>query len=118
MRWWEIFAAMGGTGAVAAIVQHSIDEWSTRHPHELTPEVKARNVLSRHSGLRILKDIHRDAVTRGWVNLDELEEAQEIYEAYHLLGGNGAGTRIMDDLKAMKNYPPRPTPSAPMIDRP
>lgn len=105
-QWWEIFAAMGGASALTAIVQHCVDEWKTRHPHEQTPEVKARNTISRHSGLRILKDIHRDAVTRGYITLDEVEDAQEIYNAYHLLGGNGAGTRIINDLKAMNNYPP------------
>ncbi|PKU96704.1 hypothetical protein CQR55_1039 [Bifidobacterium pseudolongum subsp. globosum] len=105
VQWWEIFAAMGGASAMTAIVQHWVDEWKIKHPHEQTPEVKARNVLSRHSGLRILKDIHADAVSRGYVTLDEIEEAQEIYDAYHLLGGNGAGTRIITDLRSMRNYP-------------
>ena len=110
--WAEIILAMCGSGvlggALTAVTQHLIEVWRRKRDPEEDPKVKARNVLSRHSGLRILKDLHRDAVRRGWIDLDELEEAQEVYAAYAELGGNGAGTRIINDLRGMRNYPPDP----------
>lgn len=103
--WITIVSCVLGSGTITVIVQHVLDWVQSTRRREETPEVRARNTISRHSGLRILKDIHRDAVTRGYVTLDEVEDAQEIYNAYHLLGGNGAGTRIINDLKSMNNYP-------------
>ena len=30
-----------------------------------------------------------------------MEEADRVYQAYHSLGGNGAGTKIYEELKAL-----------------
>ncbi|KFI65882.1 hypothetical protein [Bifidobacterium cuniculi] len=107
--WVEILIGMCGSGAIGgaltALTQHLIREWNRRHHPENDPDIKARNVLSRHAGLRILKDLHHDAIQRGYISLDELDEAHEVYAAYHQLGGNGAGTRIIHDLERMNNYP-------------
>lgn len=37
-QWWEIFAAMGVASALTAIVQHWIDAYKVRHPHEQPPD--------------------------------------------------------------------------------
>lgn len=104
--WVTIVSCVLGSGTITVIVQHVLDWVQATCRREETPEVKARNCISRHSALSMLKTVHRDSVARGWVPLDDLEEAQEIYDSYHTLGGNGAGSRIIADLKAMKNYPP------------
>lgn len=103
--WITIASCVLGSGTITVIVQHFLDWLQATSRREETPEVKARNCISRHSALSLLKTVHRDAVARGWVSLDDLEEAQEIYDSYHTLGGNGAGSRIIHDLQQMKNYP-------------
>ena len=104
--WVTIVSCVLGSGATNVIVQHLLDWLEENRKREEAPEVKARNCISRHSALSLLKTVHRDAIARGWVPLDDLEEAQEIYDSYHTLGGNGAGTRIIHELQTMDNYPP------------
>ena len=108
--WAELFIAMGGAATLgsvlAALAQHWLETWKARHPPEASPQVKARNTISLHSALGMLRDIHRTAVKQGYVDLEDLEEASAIYNAYHTLGGNGAGTRIIHGLQTMDNYPP------------
>ena len=103
--WITIASCVLGSGTTNVIVQHLLDWLEETKSREETPEGKARNCISRHSALYLLKTVHRDAVARGWMPLDDLDEAQEIYNSYHTLGGNGAGSRIIHDLQQMENYP-------------
>ena len=41
-------------------------------------------------------------IERGWVSEDEYSTLKELYEPYKKLGGNGSGTRIMEEV----NKPP------------
>ena len=46
--------------------------------------------------------MHREwAEEKGYITLEALEYAQETYEAYHGLGGNGSGTKLWEDLNAL-----------------
>ncbi len=46
--------------------------------------------------------MHREwAEEKGYVTLEALEYAQETYEAYHGLGGNGSGTKLWEDINAL-----------------
>jgi hypothetical protein len=48
-----------------------------------------------------LHRIHRETVRRGLpVDLDVAEEADDVYDAYHSLGGNGVGTQLHDEIIA------------------
>lgn len=103
--WVTIVSCVLGSGATNIIVQHLLDWLEETRRREETPDGKACHCIIRHSALSMLKTVHRDAIARGWVPLEDLEEAQEIYDSYHTLGGNGAGTRIIHDLQTMDNYP-------------
>ena len=48
-----------------------------------------------------LLEIHAKYVPLGCIPLDVMEEADRVYQAYHSLGGNGAGTKIYEELKAL-----------------
>lgn len=37
----------------------------------------------------------------GYIDSDELEHIERVYELYHELGGNGSGTRMMEDLRKL-----------------
>lgn len=38
----------------------------------------------------------------GLITIDEMDNLDCIYEAYHALGGNGTGTRLYERCKALK----------------
>lgn len=103
--WVTIVTCICSSGAASVIANHIATSIRDKKRFEDTPSVQARNTISRHSAFCMLKSIHRDAVRRGYIPLEELDEAQEIYDAYHTLGGNGAGTRVINDLQKMGNYP-------------
>ncbi|MDF7641716.1 hypothetical protein PT279_08985 [Bifidobacterium sp. ESL0784] len=46
-----------------------------------------------------LHRIHRETVKKGLpVDIDVAEEADDIYDAYHALGGNGVGTKLHREI--------------------
>ena len=61
--------------------------------------------LFKQANMNMMKEIirleHRDFMRQGWVDNDELEHIEKVYELYHALGGNGSGTRMMDDLRKL-----------------
>lgn len=39
---------------------------------------------------------------RGWITLHGLEAVEKMYAEYHNLGGNGAVTKLIEDLKELE----------------
>lgn len=48
-----------------------------------------------------LLEIHAKYVPLVYIPLEVMEEADRVYQAYHSLGGNGTGTKIYEELKAL-----------------
>lgn len=48
-----------------------------------------------------LLEIHAKYRPLGDIPLEVMEEADRVYQAYHSLGGNGAGTKVYEELKAL-----------------
>lgn len=40
-------------------------------------------------------------IERGWITRDEYETLQALYKPYIKLGGNGSGTRIMQEIEKL-----------------
>lgn len=40
-------------------------------------------------------------IERGWITRDEYETMQELYKPYVKLGGNGSGTKIMNEIEKL-----------------
>lgn len=64
-----------------------------------------QTMLALTSGLRALlwrelNDIHKEAISDGGMTPDERHNLENVYDAYHTIGGNGTGTRIYEE--AMK----------------
>ena len=45
--------------------------------------------------------IHKDSTAAGAITYDDEAIAEEIYTAYHSLGGNGQGTKMMADIRKL-----------------
>ena len=72
---------------------------------------KQRGLSARHKGMEngtraLLKmelcRIHRESTSNGFITYDDASIAEEIYAAYHVLGGNGSGTHMMTDIRKMR----------------
>ena len=48
-----------------------------------------------------LKKVYIELVKKGFVTFEELESANEIYEAYHNLKGNGTGTKMIEEIRKL-----------------
>ena len=46
---------------------------------------------------RELRNIHADAVANGGMDLEERRHLENVYSAYHNIGGNGTGTRLYEE---------------------
>lgn len=40
-------------------------------------------------------------IERGWITRDEYDTMQELYKPYVKLGGNGSGTKIMNEVEQL-----------------
>jgi hypothetical protein len=40
-------------------------------------------------------------INRGYITRDEYETLQELYKPYKKLGGNGSGTKIMQEIEKL-----------------
>ena len=45
-----------------------------------------------------LKILHKEYMDRGNISSEELDNFNHLYEVYHLLGGNGTGTKYYDEV--------------------
>lgn len=49
-----------------------------------------------------LVDAHREYVQeRGEISLEALEYVEDTYRCYHAMKGNGSGTKLWEDIKAL-----------------
>ncbi len=48
-----------------------------------------------------LLEIHAKYVPLGYIPVAAMEETDRVYRAYHSLGGNGAGTKLYEEIKAL-----------------
>ena len=88
---WLVPAVCGGAVTLAAVA------W--RHGLAV---VHGLRVLLRAEIIRI----HREYVEAGrLVPVEVMDEADDAYEAYAALGGNGTGTKMHDEIMAAHNGP-------------
>lgn len=66
----------------------------------------------QNAGLRnVLRNLmvaeHARLVAQGYATADEKHNFEELYKAYHALGGNGSGTALYNDVMKMHTCPSR-----------
>lgn len=50
----------------------------------------------------MLQKLHTDFRNQGYVTYNQQQAFREIYDAYHVLGGNGYGTRMWEEIKKLE----------------
>lgn len=75
---------------------------------------KSRGLISHQQnverGMRTLlkaelRHIHEKATKNGYISYDEEAMAQEVYDSYHALQGNGQGTNMIADIHRIPKVP-------------
>lgn len=93
-EWSAIIVAIIGSGGFGAFVPWLLGKLDARDDHD-----------PMHEGMRMLlfrelRQIHGEMVDRGGVcDVDTKRTAEQIYSAYHSLGGNGTGTSMIRDIR-------------------
>lgn len=62
-----------------------------------TNEQKALMLLLR----RELKDYHTELMKENCIDVEDYDNFEETYEAYHSLGGNGLATKMFHDIEKL-----------------
>lgn len=50
----------------------------------------------------VIRSAHKDALKDGFIDEDELEHVEKVYECYHELGGNSVADRWIDELRKIE----------------
>lgn len=94
----ELVAALGSIWALYKALCYIADRYNIG-------QKRKESKLLKQANMNMMKEIirleHKDFMRQGWVDSDELEHIERVYELYHELGGNGSGTRMMEDLRKL-----------------
>ena len=73
------------------------------------------NAVKELAYLRI-RERHENAMRHGWLHPNEKHVLEQLYSAYHALGGNGTGTQMIEDIRRLPSIPPGGDPTSRMCD--
>ena len=100
VKYWITWACGIGAAALVVCRKRVAGWWKQRKQRQAALEYADRWVLFSK-----LKEIYCESVERGYVTVEDLEEAEETYRHYHNLGGNGKATIKIEALRAMEVRP-------------
>lgn len=68
------------------------------------------NAVIELAYLRI-RERHENAMRHGWLHPNEKHVLERLYAAYHSIGGNGTGTRMIEEIRNLPSVQPRGDPA-------
>lgn len=63
-----------------------------------------------------IRERHENAMRHGWLHPNEKHVLERLYAAYHSIGGNGTGTRMIEEIRNLPSVPPRGDPARRMCE--
>lgn len=64
-----------------------------------------------------IRERHENAMRHGWLHPNEKHVLERLYAAYHSIGGNGTGTRMIEEIRNLPSVPPRGDPASRMCEQ-
>lgn len=61
-----------------------------------------------------IRERHENAMRHGWLHPNEKHVLERLYAAYHSIGGNGTGTRMIEEIRDLPSVQPRGDPAGRM----
>lgn len=97
MKYWVTWACGIIAGAMLFFRKKMTAWYKARKEKQAADEFADRYVLFLK-----LKEIYKEAQDQGWISIDDMDDAEQTYRHYHVLGGNGKATLMIEVLREMK----------------
>lgn len=119
-RYWLEVIFGGIVSSLSLAVRHI---WAKLQAEQKARQAKEEQETAEQAALKeaVLALLHdrlyslsRFYIDRGWITIQDLDNLEYLYTAYHALGGNGTGTELFMRCKAL---PIRALPIAPITEK-
>lgn len=130
----EVVTALAGlaTGVgVSSVTTWLLSRFDRRHPavdvdsavhriEELNEQIDLSTLADKLDALNTavielaylrIRERHENAMRHGWLHPNEKHVLERLYAAYHSIGGNGTGTRMIEEIRNLPSVQPRGDPA-------
>lgn len=130
----EVVTALAGlaTGVgVSSVITWLLSRFDRRHPavdvdsvvrriEELNEQIDLSTLADKLDALNTavielaylrIRERHENAMRHGWLHPNEKHVLERLYAAYHSIGGNGTGTRMIEEIRNLPSVQPRGDPA-------
>lgn len=130
----EVVTALAGlaTGiGMSSVITWLLSRFDRRHPavdvdsavhriEELNEQIDLSTLAHKLDALNTavielaylrIRERHENAMRHGWLHPNEKHVLERLYAAYHSIGGNGTGTRMIEEIRNLPSVPPRGDPA-------
>lgn len=135
----EVVTALAGlaTGVgVSSVTTWLLNRYDRRHPavdvdkivkriEELNEQIDLSTLADKLDALNNavielaylrIRERHETAMRHGWLHPNEKHVLERLYAAYHSIGGNGTGTRMIEEIRNLPSVQPRDDPARRMCE--
>lgn len=135
----EVVTALAGlaTGiGMSSVVTWLLSRFDRRHPavdvdsivrriEELDEQIDLSTLADKLNALNNavielaylrIRERHENAMRHGWLHPNEKHVIERLYAAYHSIGGNGTGTRMIEEMRNLPSVQPRGDPARRMCE--
>lgn len=135
----EVVTALAGlaTGiGMSGVVTWLLSRFDRRHPavdvdsivrriEELNEQIDLSTLADKLDALNTavielaylrIRERHENAMRHGWLHPNEKHVLERLYAAYHSIGGNGTGTRMIEEIRNLPSVQPRGDPARRMCE--
>lgn len=130
----EVVTALAGlaTGiGMSSVITWLLGRFDRRHPavdvdgvvrriEELNEQIDLSTLAHKLDALNTavielaylrIRERHENAMRHGWLHPNEKHVLERLYAAYHSIGGNGTGTRMIEEIRNLPSVQPRGDPA-------
>lgn len=130
----EVVTALAGlaTGiGMSSVITWLLSRFDRRHPavdvdsvvrriEELNEQIDLSTLARKLDALNTavielaylrIRERHENAMRHGWLHPNEKHVLERLYAAYHSIGGNGTGTRMIEEIRNLPSVQPRGDPA-------
>ena len=97
MKYWVTWVC-GLIALAFAACRKKVVAWRKTHKEKEAADAYA----DRYVLFLKLRELFKEAQEQGYVTIDDLDDAEETYKHYHVLGGNGKATKMIQIMRDME----------------
>lgn len=97
MKYWVTWSCGIIAGLLLFFRKRAVAWYKARREKKAADEFADRYVLFTK-----LREIYKEAQEQGYITIDDMDDAEQTYKHYHVLGGNGRATQMIQVLRDME----------------